>query len=50
MGPPLMAPPEYVAPVPPRREPGFLEGCLAVLCCCCLLDECCFDPSLVFII
>ncbi|KAK6156706.1 hypothetical protein DH2020_010954 [Rehmannia glutinosa] len=25
-GPPVMAPPQYTAP-PPKREPGFLEGC-----------------------
>ncbi|KAG6522030.1 hypothetical protein ZIOFF_019164 [Zingiber officinale] len=29
-GPPVMAPPQYAAP-PPRRELGFLEGCLAAL-------------------
>ncbi|MQK22508.1 hypothetical protein EI013_29515, partial [Escherichia coli] len=33
----------------PRREAGFLEGCLAALCCCCLIDECCCDPSILFI-
>ncbi|KAG9129774.1 hypothetical protein Leryth_015469 [Lithospermum erythrorhizon] len=57
-GPPVMAPPQhyghpppqYYAPAPPqRREPGFLEGCLAALCCCFLVDECCCDPSIVFI-
>ncbi|KAA8531484.1 hypothetical protein F0562_006163 [Nyssa sinensis] len=46
-GPPVMAPPQYAAQ-PPRREPGFLEGCLAALCCCCLVDECCCDPSIIF--
>ncbi|KAL6220218.1 hypothetical protein ACLB2K_003889 [Fragaria x ananassa] len=51
-GPPVMAPPQYAyAPAPPpKREPGFLEGCLAALCCCCLIDECCCDPSVLFII
>ncbi|XP_058189622.1 protein CYSTEINE-RICH TRANSMEMBRANE MODULE 11 isoform X2 [Rhododendron vialii] len=51
-GPPVMAPPQYAPPQyappppqPPRRDTGFLEGCLAALCCCCLLDECCCDPS-----
>ncbi|TVU44543.1 hypothetical protein EJB05_03988 [Eragrostis curvula] len=47
-GPPVMAPPQYAAP-PPRRQPGFLEGCLAALCCCCLVDECCCDPSIIFV-
>ncbi|XP_066164542.1 putative F-box protein At5g55150 [Oryza sativa Japonica Group] len=47
-GPPVMAPPQYAAP-PPRRQPSFLEGCLAALCCCCLIDECCCDPSIIFV-
>ncbi|CAN6297407.1 unnamed protein product, partial [Urochloa humidicola] len=47
-GPPVMAPLQYAAP-PPRREPSFLEGCLAALCCCCLIDECCCDPSIIFV-
>ncbi|KAI6699448.1 hypothetical protein NL676_013772 [Syzygium grande] len=34
---------------PPRKEMGFLEGCLAALCCCCLIDECCCDPSIFFV-
>lgn len=25
-GPPVMAPPQYNAAPPPKREPGFLEG------------------------
>ncbi|KAH7661901.1 Cysteine-rich transmembrane CYSTM domain-containing protein [Dioscorea alata] len=45
--PSVMAPPRYTAQQP-RREPTFLEGCLAALCCCCLLDECCCDPSVIF--
>ncbi|KAI9083048.1 hypothetical protein K1719_034952 [Acacia pycnantha] len=52
-GPPVMAPlpgyyqgPPVMAPPPPRREPSFFEGCLAVLRCCFLLDECCGDPSI----
>ncbi|XP_057858139.2 protein CYSTEINE-RICH TRANSMEMBRANE MODULE 11 [Cryptomeria japonica] len=45
--PPVMAPPQYTQ-APPRKEPGFLEGCLAALCCCCLLDECCCDPTVIF--
>ncbi|KAM5576960.1 hypothetical protein ABKV19_007678 [Rosa sericea] len=49
-GPPVMAPPQYAYAPPPKREPGFLEGCLAALCCCCLVDECCCDPSILFII
>ncbi|CAN6180702.1 unnamed protein product [Urochloa humidicola] len=48
-GPPVMAPPQYQYGPPPRRSPGFLEGCLAALCCCCLLDECCCDPSIIFV-
>ncbi|KAK1572223.1 hypothetical protein Q3G72_029311 [Acer saccharum] len=53
-GPPVMAPPpQYSPPVlhhpppvlhhppPPKKEPGFLEGCLAGLRCCCLVHECC---------
>lgn len=48
-GPPVMAPPRYQYAPPPRREPGFLEGCLAALCCCCLIDECCCDPSIICI-
>ncbi|KAL3621024.1 hypothetical protein CASFOL_035936 [Castilleja foliolosa] len=43
-GPPVMAPPQYApqyAAAPPKRQPGFLEGCLAALCCCCVMDECC---------
>ncbi|KAF8772361.1 hypothetical protein HU200_005833 [Digitaria exilis] len=47
-GPPVMAPPQYAQP-PPRRQPSFLEGCLAALCCCCLIDECCCDPSIIFV-
>ncbi|KAF3435861.1 hypothetical protein FNV43_RR22953 [Rhamnella rubrinervis] len=48
--PPIVAPPQYVAAAPqPKRELGFLEGCLAALCCCCLLDECCCDPSIIFV-
>ncbi|OEL27787.1 hypothetical protein BAE44_0011191 [Dichanthelium oligosanthes] len=48
-GPPVMAPPQYQYAPPPRREPSFLEGCLAALCCCCLIDECCCDPSVIFV-
>ncbi|KAE8795183.1 hypothetical protein D1007_29916 [Hordeum vulgare] len=48
-GPPVMAPPQYAAPPPPRAQPSFLEGCLAALCCCCLIDECCCDPSIIFV-
>ncbi|KAL0926770.1 hypothetical protein M5K25_003020 [Dendrobium thyrsiflorum] len=48
-GPPVMAPPLYSAAPPPRKETGFLEGCLAALCCCFLLDECCCDPSVIFV-
>ncbi|KAF3439153.1 hypothetical protein FNV43_RR17428 [Rhamnella rubrinervis] len=30
-GPPVVAPPQYqYAAPPPRREPGFLEGCVCV--------------------
>lgn len=45
--PPVVAPPVY-SQGRPRRDAGFLEGCLAALCCCCLLDECCCDPSIIF--
>ncbi|EEF37112.1 conserved hypothetical protein [Ricinus communis] len=38
--PPQGYPPQGYAQQPPRKETGFLEGCLAALCCCCLLDAC----------
>ncbi|KAL7206156.1 hypothetical protein ACSBR2_018964 [Camellia fascicularis] len=50
-GPPVMAPPQYTAPPPPRSQPGFLERCLAIFCCC---DPsmwcCCCDPSILWLV
>ncbi|CAH8384324.1 unnamed protein product [Eruca vesicaria subsp. sativa] len=37
-GPP---PPQYSqAPQKKKKESGFVEGCLAMLCCCFLLEAC----------
>ncbi|KAM3382420.1 hypothetical protein P3S68_007994 [Capsicum galapagoense] len=48
-GPPVMPLLQYYTAPPPRRNYGYLEGCLDALFCCWLIDECCCDSSIIFI-